>query len=63
MVRGFEEIRKEDVPSVGGKGANLGELTAAGIAVPPGFVVTAGAYRLFLRENGLDALLDRKSVV
>lgn len=56
MVRDLEEIRKEDMPSVGGKGANLGELTAAGITVPPGFVVTAEAYRLFLRENGLDAL-------
>ena len=51
----FSQIRKADVPSAGGKGANLGELTAAGLAVPEGFVVTAEAYRLFMRENGLEA--------
>ena len=56
MIKFFEEIRKEDVPSVGGKGANLGEMTAAGITVPPGFVVTADAYRLFLEENSLTEL-------
>lgn len=56
MIKFFEEIRKEDVPSIGGKGANLGEMTAARIAVPPGFVVTADAYRLFLEENSLTEL-------
>lgn len=35
-VKQFEEIRKEDVAQAGGKGANLGELTAAGIPVPGG---------------------------
>lgn len=38
---------------VGGKGANLGELTAAGVPVPAGFCVTTVAYRRFLVENGL----------
>lgn len=56
MVRNFEDIKKEDILSVGGKGANLGEMTAAGIDVPPGFVVTADAYRLFLKENNLTDL-------
>lgn len=60
MIRYFDEIRKEDVPSVGGKGANLGEMAAAGFPIPPGFVVTADAYRLFLSENGLANLIEEK---
>jgi pyruvate,water dikinase len=40
----FEGLRKGDTAIAGGKGANLGELTAAGLPVPPGFVVTAAAY-------------------
>jgi len=40
----FNEVTKDDVPSVGGKGANLGEMTRANIPVPPGFIVTASAY-------------------
>jgi hypothetical protein len=43
-VRWFEGLSRVDVPDVGGKGANLGELTRAGLPVPPGFVVTAPAY-------------------
>ena len=50
----FEEIDKHDIPEAGGKGANLGELTQAGIPVPPGFVVTAGAYFEFLKKNRID---------
>ncbi len=43
-VRWFRELRRGDVDVAGGKGANLGELTSAGLPVPPGFVVTADAY-------------------
>jgi pyruvate,water dikinase len=43
-IRWFSEISLADVALVGGKGANLGELTAAGLPVPRGFVVTAAAY-------------------
>jgi len=50
FIKWFEELRKEDVPLVGGKGANLGEMTSAGIPVPPGFCVTAEAYKYFV-EN------------
>lgn len=50
FIKWFEELRKEDVPLVGGKGANLGEMTNAGIPVPPGFCVTAEAYKYFV-EN------------
>ncbi len=43
-IRWFEDIRLTDTGSVGGKGANLGELTAGGLPVPPGFVITGDAY-------------------
>jgi len=49
----FEEIRKDDISKAGGKGANLGEMLNAGIPVPPGFVVTAQAYELFLKKTGI----------
>ncbi|HVO68775.1 MAG TPA: PEP/pyruvate-binding domain-containing protein [Aggregatilineaceae bacterium] len=39
--------------TVGGKGASLARLVAAGLPVPPGFHVTTTAYRCFVRENGL----------
>ena len=51
----LSEIRSADIERVGGKGANLGELTARGIPVPPGFVITAGAYSRFLEESGVHA--------
>jgi pyruvate,water dikinase len=50
----LDEIRSEDIGTVGGKGASLGEMTAAGLPVPPGFVVTAGTYRAFIEETGID---------
>ena len=40
----FEQLRADQVELVGGKCANLGELTAGGFAVPPGFAVTTAAY-------------------
>lgn len=49
----FKDIDKEDINSVGGKGANLGEMTQAGFPVPNGFVVTVAAYRMFLREANI----------
>jgi len=54
FVAWFSEIHKEDVPLVGGKGANLGEMTNAGFPVPNGFVVTSKAYYEFIKENQLD---------
>ena len=50
----FEELNKSDIGIAGGKGANLGELTQAGIPVPPGFVVTAQAYEKFMDEAGIN---------
>lgn len=49
----FEEVGKEDISQVGGKGANLGEMTKAGITVPPGFIVTAQSYFYFLQKSNL----------
>lgn len=46
----FKDIDKGDGNTVGGKGANLGEMTKAGFPVPNGFVVTVHAYRAFLEE-------------
>ncbi len=53
-VKKFEELSKSDIGIAGGKGANLGELTQAGIPVPPGFVVTAQAYEHFMEEAGIN---------
>lgn len=51
----FDEIGKQDVPIVGGKSASLGEMTSkTKVPVPFGFALTADAYRLFLKENGLE---------
>lgn len=44
----FKDVDKDDVAVVGGKGANLGEMTQAGFPVPPGFIVTVHAYNEFL---------------
>src|SRR3974390_752419 len=53
----LEDVRIEDVPSVGGKGASLGEMISAEIPVPRGFAVTAQAFRRFLDETGIAAQL------
>jgi pyruvate,water dikinase len=66
-IRWFEEIKIEDVPSVGGKNASLGEmyreLTSQGVKIPNGFAVTAEAYWYVLESAGIldelkDAMLD-----
>jgi pyruvate,water dikinase len=49
----FKEINKNDIPLVGGKGANLGEMVKAGIPVPDGFVVTAKAYFDFISTTSI----------
>ena len=50
----LEEIRKEDIAAVGGKGASLGEMAVIGLPVPRAFVVTSHAFRRFLVETGLE---------
>lgn len=60
----FKDITLEDVNQAGGKNASLGELTrnlsSLGICVPNGFAITVDAYRAFLAENGLDAIIQKK---
>jgi pyruvate,water dikinase len=60
FVAWFADVSREDVARVGGKGANLGELTAAGLPVPPGFVVTADAYLDALDDAGVRQELRRR---
>ena len=55
LIIWFESLRKTDIPSVGGKNANLGELTSAGIPVPPGFAITAYSYKKFIEETGISS--------
>jgi pyruvate, water dikinase len=52
-MRTFSELSRRDMAYAGGKGANLGELTWAGVPVPPGFVVGAPVYAAFCDESGL----------
>jgi len=65
-IRWFEDIRLTDTGSVGGKGANLGELTAGGLPVPPGFVITGDAYldaigRAGIRERLVAILAEART--
>lgn len=60
----FSKLRMSDVEIVGGKNASLGELlsqlTEAGIRVPDGFATTAEAFRVFLKEGGLDKRIEER---
>ncbi len=53
FIKNFTQLNKTDTHLAGGKGASLGEMTQAGIPVPPGFVVTASAFDQFLAETDL----------
>ncbi|MCX6767108.1 MAG: hypothetical protein NTY90_00020 [Candidatus Micrarchaeota archaeon] len=58
LVEPFSNLGMHSVGIAGGKGAQLGEMTKAGIPVPPGFVVLTHAFDLFLAENGLVKKID-----
>jgi len=53
LIVPFARARRRDVSLLGGKGANLGEMTAAGLPVPPGFVIAINAYETFYAANEL----------
>ncbi|BCU71199.1 pyruvate, water dikinase [Stygiolobus caldivivus] len=53
LILDLKSIRKDMLSLAGGKGANLGELIAFGIRVPPGFVITSNAYKYFIEYNKL----------
>ncbi len=55
LVRPLASLARTDVALAGGKGANLGELIAAGFPVPVGFVVTTEAYAMAADRTGVDA--------
>jgi pyruvate,water dikinase len=61
----FNELKKEDIPFVGGKGANLGELYDK-FPVPRGFCITVNAYQRFMVRTMIEAkvhgMLDRINV-
>lgn len=62
LTRAFKNLSKNDAEIAGGKGASLGEMTQAGIPVPPGFVVLADTFEQFLHATDLvqeiDAILE-----
>ncbi|MBR7005857.1 MAG: phosphoenolpyruvate synthase [Candidatus Methanomethylophilaceae archaeon] len=54
------ELHVEDVPFVGGKGANLGELTNAGFPVPEAFVLTTVAYDYFIDSSKIFDAINKE---
>ncbi|CAN5747129.1 hypothetical protein BH11PAT2_BH11PAT2_01230 [soil metagenome] len=58
LLKPFNQLGKDDATIAGGKGASLGEMTQAGIPVPPGFVILAEAFERFIIETGLTAEID-----
>ncbi|SHH22522.1 phosphoenolpyruvate synthase [Caloranaerobacter azorensis DSM 13643] len=57
-IKWFKEVDKKDLSIVGGKGANLGELTRNGINVPPGFCITSDAYSYFIEYYNLKPKIE-----
>jgi len=58
LIRNFKQLNRKDVIIAGGKGASLGEMTKAGISVPPGFVILSTAFEKFLEETDLNVEID-----
>ncbi len=58
LVLEFEQIRGDSLAEVGGKAGNLGELSRAGLPVPPGFCLTTEAYRQATAQADLAPILD-----
>lgn len=54
----FSKLSKKDIAIAGGKGASLGEMTQAGLPVPPGFVILASVFDKFLKESDLDVEIE-----
>jgi len=51
----FKEISKKNIPQVGGKNANLGEMIQkVKVPIPNGFAITTRAYDYFVKHNKLD---------
>ena len=50
-------LGKDNLPRAGGKGANLGELAGNGFPIPPGFVISTDACRLFFEAAAIDRMI------
>src|SRR3989339_2189592 len=63
FIKWYSEVGIDDVGSVGGKNAALGEmysnLVPLGVNIPDGFALTADAYRFFFKETGLDKEIEQ----
>ena len=53
FIKQFDELGSSDIDQAGGKGANLGELTRAGLPVPAGFVIITAAYQAYVADHQL----------
>jgi pyruvate,water dikinase len=58
-TRPLDRLSRADEPQFGGKSANLGELLAADIPVPPGFALSTAAFHAFVHEAGLEDMISR----
>jgi len=58
LIREFNKLGKNDAAIAGGKGASLGEMTQAGIPVPPGFVILSECFEKFINETEIKADID-----
>ena len=57
-IRPLPRLTRDDEPRFGGKSANLGELLAAEIPVPPGFAISTAAFHAFVAQAGLEGRID-----
>ena len=61
-IKKFNEISLVDFDTVGGKNSSLGEmisnLSKLGVNVPDGFAITSYAFNDFLKDSGLDSLIN-----
>jgi len=60
LVYDFTEGNKDLKDLLGGKGANLAEMTNLGLPVPPGFIITTEACRYYLEQGSTPAGLDEE---
>ncbi len=61
IIELLNNVTRHDTNIAGGKGASLGEMTKAGISVPPGFIILASAFEKFLEETNLNVEIDSES--
>ena len=56
----LNEIKKSDISICGGKAANLGELVSINVNVPEGFVISTSVYDKYIKENGIDKVIEEQ---